>query len=176
MRRLVPIFVTVLLIVSSYGLTSIAQIAHADTWCEDDPRVQINGLSVNITVGVASGGVSHVQGAVPIAIVVPNGAKTSIGAIDSTFFTENVRFFTYREAYQALGFLGLSGAAVPAGMLSGDSHDRFDRDGRSGQVYVLSVVHGDQSFATHMFTSQSTATVDATANQLMVLSFGLRDR
>jgi len=163
--------VAVLAFVGAYSIGNTAPAARAfEVWCDNDPTVQINGVTVNITVSVWQSALPLISGSVPVVILVPDGSTTSILASASPQpFPENVQFFTASQTERAAAVLGLSRGDVDA---AGGS----TLGGRGGnQVTVLSVVPSTapSSFGTRLSTSRSQQIVSGQSNQWMSVSFEL---
>ena len=164
MRRLLSVVAAIVMVASTYGLGNIMPVAHGDlAWCWDDPVVQINGHSVNITVAMWLSGAGHVNKHVPVAIIVPDGVSHSIVQnVPGEFFTEDVQFFTLSQAADAAAFLGVP----PIGPLN-LSH------ASSNQVYVFSTIRGEHGIGTRLYTGNFANLTVRQTNELMSISFGL---
>jgi hypothetical protein len=92
MRRLV---LTLALLLAVFP--AVARHADAfETWCFDDPVVDINGQRVNIDIGV-QGDPAHVSDSVrraEVVIAVPKEVRTRLVSTTNQYFQEKVRFTT----------------------------------------------------------------------------------
>lgn len=170
MRRSMSM-VAVLALVTACSLASATPSARAfEVWCDNDPTVQINGVTVNITVSVWLSALHNIAGSVPVVIIVPDGSTTSIVSSGAgQQFSENVQFIPVSQSARAEALLGLSRGDIDFA-LGNDAGN-----GRGNHVTVLSVVPsiGLTSFGTRLSTSRSQQVSVAQSNQWMSVGFEL---
>ncbi len=163
MRRLLSVVAAIVMFASTYGVSNIMPVAHGDlAWCWDDPVVQINGHTVNITVAMWLSGAGRVISPVPVAIVVPDGTSHSPNqTVPGPFLTDDVQFFTLNHAADAAAFLGVSVASLDL------SH------GHDNQVTVFSIISGEPGIGTRLYTGNFAHLTVRQTNELMSIKFGL---
>jgi hypothetical protein len=142
---------------------------HADLFfCEDDPIVNINGVNVSITVGVASDGLSHVRGRVPILIVTPDAVPAHLVSSSDHFLHEQIYIVHAGDALRTI-----------RSVLHGDDQDEalaaVAAAHNAGRVLVLSEVFtgGEHDYRTRLYSGQSPVKANEVSNHLMQLSFAL---
>ena len=63
-------------------------------WCEDDPLIQVNGLTAHVTVGFSADNLSHLSGKVTYYVVVAQSYLATT-TVDSTMATLPTETFVY---------------------------------------------------------------------------------
>jgi hypothetical protein len=143
--------------------------AHADLFfCEDDPIVNINGVNISLTAGIAQDGLSHLHGSVPIIIIVPDSVPAHLVASTHQFLDEQVVIVHAGDAERTI-----------RSVLHGDQRD--DALGalralhQSGTVLALSDVFtgGEHEYVTRFYSDQSPLKTYGRSNHLMQLSFAV---
>ncbi len=158
MRRLAALLVAGFMVLSTFAVGSFMPVTHAtEIWCEDDPIVHINGVTVNINVGVRSSAAGHITGPIQVTVIVPEGAKTSgAGTFPADFSSNGIH---------------ITGTVHVQFVEQGDGHGHGDN-----HVTVLARVPGDAtSFGTRLSSSQSDRTDVSTSNHTMSIGFSLGD-
>jgi hypothetical protein len=85
MRRITTLTVALVVAVMAVIAPALSRPAAAlDTWCWDDPVVEIGGQRVSINIGVRERDLSKVAGAV-VVITVPQNVTTRLISVDDVF-------------------------------------------------------------------------------------------
>ena len=94
MRRFGLLTLALLLGITLAALPRLSRPAAAgEVWCWDDPVIDVNGVSVSISLGVRQTDLSAVSVA-EIIVSMPQGAVGRVAAFDYTYLTPIVRFET----------------------------------------------------------------------------------
>jgi hypothetical protein len=151
-------------VLTGTALVRPQRLVHADMFfSEDDPVVRINGVGVHITLGVATTGVSHIRGHVPVLIVVPDGTQAAVVSSTPQSFAEDVTIASGAAAARALR------TRLQDDNDQGSSLPRPADD----TVVVFARVAAAGTYPTLLAADQAPQPVYGHTNQVLVLQFPL---